>query len=168
MKEYKGVSPTIHPSVLICESADVVGDVIIGENSSVWYNAVLRGDMEGIVIGNHSNIQDGTVVHTHTGHPTTIGNFVTVGHNCILHGCTVGNGALIGMGAIVLDGAVIEDGALVAAGCVVPPGKVVPARHLAIGNPMVIKKELSAAAIDGNIINSKTYVELASEHKKIN
>lgn len=168
MKRYKDKEPIVDSSVLICESADVIGDVKIATNSSVWYNAVLRGDMAPISIGEYTNIQDGTVVHTHTGHPTIIGDYVTIGHNCILHGCTVENNALIGMGAIVLDGAVVQEGALVAAGCVVPPGKVVPARHLALGNPMVIKKELSEEAVKQNIINAETYVKLAKEHKEVN
>ncbi len=168
MKSYKGKSPIVDESVLICESADLIGDIEIGKDSSIWYNAVLRADMAEIRIGVGSNIQDGTVVHTNTNQPTHVGDNVTVGHNAILHGCTVGDNALIGMGAIVLDGAVVEEGALVAAGCVVPPGKVVPARHLALGNPMVIKKELSEKAVEANLFNSKTYVELAREHKKEN
>jgi len=168
MKSYKGIMPVIDESALICESADVIGDVVIKAGSSVWYNAVLRGDMAEIRIGENSNIQDGTVVHTHTNQPTYVGDYVTVGHNAILHGCTVKDNALIGMGAIILDGAVIEEGALVAAGCVVPPGKTVPARHLALGNPMVIKKELNEDAVKANIFNSETYVELAKEHKKVN
>lgn len=132
----KGVRPKIHPSAWIAPNATIIGDVEIGEESSVWFGAVLRGDVMPIRIGARTNIQDNAVVHVTGGRAsTTIGDDVTVGHSAIVHGCTVGNRCLVGMGSIVLDNAVIEDEVFVAAGSLVAPGARIASRSMAIGRP---------------------------------
>ncbi len=136
--------PEIAESAYIQQSAAVIGDVKIGEESSVWFNVVIRGDVNYIRIGNRTNVQDGSVIHvTHDTHPTFIGDDVTIGHNVTLHGCTIENRCLIGMGAVVLDGVVVGEDSMVAAGAVVAPGTRIPPRSLAIGAPARIKRSLS-------------------------
>lgn len=141
--ELEGVRPTIGERVYIAPGAHVIGKVTIGDDSSIWFNTVLRGDEEPIIIGARTSIQDGTVVHITQGlSQTNVGDDVTVGHSVILHGCTVGNRCLIGMGAILLDNAVIEDDAMVAAGSLVPPGMRVPSGTLVMGRPAKVVREL--------------------------
>ena len=141
---HKGVLPLLDKTVFLAPSACVIGDVHIGESSSIWFNVVIRGDVNSIRIGNRTNIQDGSVIHvTRETHPTVVGNDVTVGHSVTLHGCTVHDGCLIGIGAIVLDGAVIGPSSLVAAGSVVAPGTLIPPRSLAMGSPARVKRTLS-------------------------
>ncbi len=136
--------PEVADSAYIQQSAAVIGDVKIGKESSVWFNVVIRGDVNYIRIGNRTNVQDGSVIHvTHDTHPTLIGDDVTIGHNVTLHGCTIENRCLIGMGAVVLDGVVIGEDSMVAAGAVVAPGTRVPPRSLAIGAPARVKRSLS-------------------------
>ncbi len=132
---YKTIQPQLHDSVYVAPTAAVIGDVTAGENSSIWFGAVLRGDEVSITIGTRSNLQDGVIIHGDSGQDVVIGNDVTVGHGAILHGCVIEDGVLIGMGAVVLDGAVVEKGALVAAGAVVSPGKRVEANSLWAGIP---------------------------------
>ncbi|XMB67774.1 gamma carbonic anhydrase family protein [Mycoplasmatota bacterium zrk1] len=156
----------IHETVFIAEGAKVVGNVTIGKDSSVWFNVVIRSDMSYVQIGNGTNIQDLTCIHDNNNMPTIIGDNVTIGHNAIIHSATIKNSALIGMGAIVLDGAVVEEEALVGAGTVVPPGKVVPKRHLAIGNPMKILRELSDSELDDIVSNKDHYIRLTNLYKK--
>ena len=139
---YENHQPKLHPSVYIAPTACVIGDVELGEHSSVWFGAVLRGDEVAIRIGTRTNIQDGVIIHGDSGQDVHIGNDVTVGHGAIIHGCVIEDGALIGMGAVVLDGAVIESGALVAAGAVVSPGKRVGANTLWAGVPAKPLREL--------------------------
>lgn len=142
--EYKGTTPKLDTSVFLSPSACVIGDVQIGEGSSLWFNVIVRGDVNFIRIGKRTNIQDGTVVHvTRETHPTILGDDVTVGHNVTLHGCTVHDKCLIGIGAIVLDGAVIGASALVAAGSVVAPGTQVPPNSLVMGSPARVKRLLT-------------------------
>lgn len=136
-------SPAIHESAWIAPNAIVVGRVKIGAQSSVWFNVTIRGDVDDITIGERTNIQDGTVIHVDKDFPTTIGNNVTVGHNAILHGCTVEDEALIGIGSIVLNGAVIQTKAMVGAGAVVPPGMVVPSGSVVMGMPAKVRRELT-------------------------
>ncbi|TYP56101.1 gamma carbonic anhydrase family protein [Thermosediminibacter litoriperuensis] len=164
IQDFKGKRPYIHESCFIAPTADIIGDVTVGENSSVWHRAVLRGDINSIKIGANSNIQDGTVIHVADGHPVTIGNNVTVGHNAILHGCTIKDNALIGMGAIVLDGAVVGEGALVGAGSLVPEGREIPPYSLAVGIPAKVVRELTAEQIDKIKKNTEGYVELAKAY----
>lgn len=136
--------PKIEADAFVHQSAVIIGEVIIGSQSSIWPNTTLRGDDGLILIGEKTSIQDGTVIHCTEGmSETKIGNRVTVGHTVILHGCTVHDDALIGMGAIVLDNAVVESGAFVAAGTLVPPGKVVPAGMMVMGNPFKVIRPCS-------------------------
>ncbi len=133
---FQGVLPTVHPSCFLAAGSRVIGDVVLEENVSIWFNVVIRGDVERIRIGKNTNIQDNVVIHvTHFKNPTKVGENVTVGHSAVLHGCTVEDGALIGMNAVVLDRAVIGKGALVAAGAVVTPGTHIPDGMLAAGIP---------------------------------
>ena len=133
---YQDRLPRLGERVFVAPGAVVAGDVELGDDVSVWFGSVLRGDVHWIRVGAGTNIQDGAIVHvTHQRHPTTIGEGVVVGHQAVLHGCTVEDGALVGIGARVLDGAVVEAGAQVGAGAVVTPGHRVPAGHLALGVP---------------------------------
>lgn len=164
IKKFNGKSPIIGNDCLVFENSTLIGDVKIGNNVSIWPYVTLRGDMDYIVVGNFSNIQESSVIHTNTNTPTKIGSYVTIGHNAIVHGATVGDYCLIGMGSILLDGCIVEDGAVVAAGCVVPPGKVVPKNHLAVGNPMKIVKELDEESRRPFVENTMTYVELTKKY----
>jgi len=134
--------PDISPEAWVAPSADVIGTVRLAAGASVWFNAVLRGDNDWIEIGEGSNVQDGSVLHTDPGIPLRVGAGVTIGHKALLHACTVGDGSLIGNGAIVLDGAVIGRGCVVAAGALVPPGMSVPEGVVVMGSPAKVVREL--------------------------
>jgi carbonic anhydrase/acetyltransferase-like protein (isoleucine patch superfamily) len=143
----------------------VVGDVEIGERASVWFNAVVRGDTARVRIGARTNIQDGAVVHTDTGHPCVIGDDCTVGHLAMVHGCTIGNGCLIGMGAIVLSGAVIGAHSIVAASSLVPGGKEFPPRSLLVGSPASRVRDVTDEEVERLIEEGvQTYLRLAAEY----
>lgn len=148
--------------VFLAEGSRIVGDVEIGENSSVWYNAVIRGDANKIVIGENTNIQDNAVLHVSEDAPLMIGDNVTVGHGAILHGCTIGNNVLIGMGAIVLDGAVIEDNCMIGAGTLVTQNKVIPKGTLAYGNPVKVIRSLTEEEKDSILRSANNYSDEAS------
>lgn len=159
---FKGIMPRIHPSVLLADGCRIVGDVQIGEDSSVWYNTVIRGDVHFIVIGARTNVQDLCMLHvTHGTHPLVIGNEVTIGHSVTVHGCTLQNRCLIGVGAIVLDGAVVEEESMVAAGAVVTPGFVVPHGKLVGGVPARVLRELTDEEIADLAASAGRYVEYA-------
>jgi carbonic anhydrase/acetyltransferase-like protein (isoleucine patch superfamily) len=153
LRAFRGVLPEVHPTAYIDPSAQVIGDVTIGEDSSVWMNVVIRGDVHRIRIGRRTNIQDGSIVHVmRDTHPTTIGDEVTVGHAALLHGCTIENCCLIGMGAMLLNGATIGAESIVAAGTLVTEGTQIPARSLVMGRPGAVKRALKdeeIAAIRG-------------------
>ena len=157
--------PTVHPSAFLAHGAVVMGDVTLGEESSVWYGAILRGDMAPIVIGSHTNIQDGTIVHVDEGFPCTIGQRVGVGHRVILHGCTVEDDCLIGMGAILLNNVRIGTGSVVAAGAVIPEGMTVPPRSVVMGVPGRIVRQVDAALTERIAATWKHYVEQAKAHR---
>lgn len=165
IEEYKGIKPTISKTAKIFPSAVVAGNVILGDNVSIWYNATVRGDMAAVHIGDNTNVQDNAVIHTNTGHPTVIGKNVTIGHSAIVHACTVEDNALIGMGSVILDGACIGEGSLVGAGCLVPPNKIVPKHTLVVGNPMRIIRELTEDEIEGSKINADHYFHLMNDYK---
>ena len=173
VRPFKEIVPTIAASAYVDEQAAVIGDVVIGENSSVWPMVVIRGDVNHIRIGNYTNIQDGSVLHvTHAhpaapagGYPVTIGNEVTVGHNVTLHGCTIGDRSLIGMGAIVLDGAVIESEVLLGAGSLVPPNKVLESGYLWLGNPAKKIRPLTAAEREWFTYSARHYARLAETYR---
>lgn len=164
--EYEGKHPRIGQDVFIAPTAVVIGDVEIGDGASVWYGAVLRGDEGRIVIGRGSNVQDNAVIHTTPEIPTILKEDVTIGHGALLEGCTIENGAVIGMGAIVLHAAVIGQQAMVAAGGVVTPGTIIPPRTLAAGSPVVVKKELSGAALASVERSAQSYHKLSAHYLK--
>ena len=145
----KGKTPTLGRDVFVAPNATVIGDVVLGEESTVWFGTVLRGDVFPIRVGARTNVQDNAVVHVTGGKAsTTIGDDVTIGHLALIHGCTVGNRCLIGMGSILLDGAVIEDDCLVAAGTLVPPRMRIPAGSLVMGRPAKVIRALDAADLE--------------------
>ena len=137
-----------HPSVFIAEGAMIIGDVTIGEKSSVWFNCVLRGDLDRIEVGARTNIQDGAVVHMDKNYPAIIGDDVTIGHGAIIHGCTIEDGAMISMGAIILTGAKIGARGIVGAGAVVREGQEIPAESLVVGIPARIRRDVTAEELE--------------------
>lgn len=160
-----GRRPIVASSAFVAETAVLIGDVEIGEQASIWFGAVLRGDMGKIVVGAASNVQDNVVIHSEPDHATLIEPCVTIGHMAIIHGCTLGTGCLIGMGAIVLSGARIGAGSMIAAGSVVLERFVVPDGMLAAGNPARVKKRLDGRAerwLDGA---AESYVDLARRYR---
>jgi carbonic anhydrase/acetyltransferase-like protein (isoleucine patch superfamily) len=166
LRAFGGVAPRIDPSAFLATGCVVVGDVELGPGSSVWFGAVIRGDIHFIRIGARTNIQDQAVVHVTGGtHPTVIGDEVTVGHGAVLHGCTIKDRCLIGIGAIVLDGAVVGEEAMVGAGALVPPGMVVPPRVLVMGAPARVKRPLGAAEVEGFRASAAHYVEYAARYR---
>ena len=161
VRAHRGTTPTVAPSAYVDDSAQVIGDVHVGEASSIWMNAVVRGDVNVIRVGDRTNIQDTTVVHVmrDPSHPTILGDDVTVGHGAIIHGCTIENACLIGMGAILLNGAHIGEGSIVAAGPLVPEETRIPPRSLVMGSPGRVKRTLSDAEVASILQFSERYVE---------
>lgn len=157
--EFKGKRPTVHPTAWVAPSADVVGDVVLGEDVGVWFGAVIRGDNTTIPIGARSNIQEGAMLHSDPGSPLSVGVDCTIGHHAILHGCTVGDRVLIGMGAIVLNRAVIADECIVGAGALVTEGKTFPAGSLIVGSPARAVRVLDDAARAALRVSAAHYVE---------
>jgi carbonic anhydrase/acetyltransferase-like protein (isoleucine patch superfamily) len=148
LRRFRGILPTVDPSAYVDQSAQVIGDVHVGPESSVWMNAVIRGDVHRIRIGARTNIQDGSIVHVQTGtHPTTIGDEVTIGHGAIVHGCTIEDRCLIGMGAILLNGVSVGAESIVAAGSLLPEGFRVPPRSLVMGSPAKVRREVADADV---------------------
>ena len=165
IRPYGGKAPRLHGTAFVAETAVVIGDVELGEDSSVWFGSVLRGDIHSIRIGARTNIQDQSVVHVTGGtHPTCVGDDVTVGHRVTLHGCTIQDRCLIGMGSIVLDGAVIGEDSLVGAGSLVPPGMIVPPRKLALGAPARVKRDLTAAEIASFLASAQSYARRGKDY----
>lgn len=168
IRGFNGIEPRIAASAFIAETAAVIGDVVIGEDSSVWYSGVIRGDVNYVRIGDRTNIQDGAVVHvSRTGFdgPTIIGDEVTIGHAAVIHGCTIERGALIGINATVLDGAIIGEFSLVAAGSLVTPGTVIPPRSMVMGAPAKVKRPLTDEEVAELAEFWKSYVELLPEYR---
>jgi len=159
LRQYRGVSPRVHASAYVDDSAQVIGDVEIGAESSIWMNAVVRGDVHWIRIGARSNVQDCTVVHVmNRTHPTTIGSDVTIGHAAVIHGCTLAARVLVGMGAILLNGVTIGEDSIVAAGTLMTEGTTVPPRSLVMGSPGKVKRRLSDAEVASILQYSERYV----------
>lgn len=156
--KYDTLIPVIHAEALVAEDATVIGNVTLEQGVSVWFQAVLRGDNEPIRIGQHSNVQDGAVLHADPGFALTVGNGVTIGHQAMLHGCTIGDGSLIGIQAVVLNGAVIGKNCLVGAGAIVTEGKVFPDNSLILGAPAKVVRELTPEAIVNMQSNAQDYV----------
>ena len=156
LRPYKGTHPRVHATAFVDESAQVIGDVELGAESSVWMNCVLRGDVHRIRVGARSNVQDGTIVHVMNGtHPTTIGDDVTIGHAAIVHGCTLRDRILVGMGAILLHGVEVGEDSIVAAGSLLPEGLVVPPRSLVMGSPGKVRRQLS----DEDVASIRAYAD---------
>ena len=166
IKEFLGKSPAIHPSAYIVESADIIGDVTIGEESSVWFNVTIRGDVNKITIGNRSNIQDNVCIHVmnQTG-PTIIGDEVTIGHGAVVHGCTVKDRVLIGINATILDEAVIEPDVIIGAGTLVPPKKTLESGYLYMGSPAKAARKLSEEEIASIRKYSQNYVKYSRAYQ---
>ncbi len=157
--------PQIDPSAWIAPNATVIGDVSLAAGASVWWNAVLRGDNDPIAIGENTNIQDGSVLHTDEGVPLTLGRDITVGHMVMLHGCTVGDGSLIGIGSIVLNRAVIGRNCLIGANSLIPEGKVIPDRSLVMGSPGKVVRELTDEEVARLLYSARHYVDNALRYR---
>lgn len=171
IRSFKKTQPVFGNNVMVDEQAYVLGDVIVGDNCSIWPMAIIRGDMHQIRIGNNTSVQDGAVLHiTHKsdfnpeGYALTIGNDVTIGHNACLHGCTIGNEVLIGIGATVLDGANIPDQVVIGAGTLVPPGKQLDSGFLYVGSPCKKARPLSEKEKSFFKYSAGNYVKLKDEH----
>ena len=165
IKPFKGVIPRIHETAFITDDAIVIGDVDIGEDSSVWFGSILRGDVNYIRIGERTNIQDQTIIHVSSkGFPTIVEDEVTIGHRVTLHACHVERGCLIGIGAILMDGVRIGSQSLVGAGSLLTPGTQIPPRSLVIGSPARVKRELTAEELSSLDRSWRNYVELKSKY----
>ncbi|GAD87427.1 gamma carbonic anhydrase family protein [Nocardia asteroides] len=160
-----GFAPEIDDTAWIAPNATVIGRVSLAAEVGIWYSAVLRGDIEQITVGARTNIQDGCVLHADPGFPLTVGSGVSVGHNAILHGCTIGDDVLVGMGATVLNGAVIGAGSLIAANALIPEGAQIPPGSLVAGVPGKVRRELTEAQRDGIKLNAAVYVHSLSVHQ---
>lgn len=172
LRSYHGKTPQLGKDVYVDDAALVIGDVVLGEDSSVWPMTVIRGDVNSVRIGARTNIQDNSVLHvTHDGkfspggYTLTVGDDVTAGHRVILHACTVGNRCLIGMGAIIMDGAVLEDDVMLAAGSLVPGGKRLAAGYLYMGSPVKQVRELNAEELESLRYSAEHYVEVKNAHQ---
>ncbi|MEC9072800.1 MAG: gamma carbonic anhydrase family protein [Myxococcota bacterium] len=151
--------------VFVADTARVIGDVCLGDHTSIWYGAVVRGDVHHVRIGDRVNIQDLSVVHVTAGrYPTIVHDDVTVGHRAVLHGCTIHQGALVGMGAVVMDQAVVGEWAMVGAGALVPPGAVIPPRTLAVGSPARVRRDLNQEELDWLTYSAEHYRKLAQTY----
>lgn len=157
--------PQIHADAFIAENASVIGDVTVGEGSSVWYGTVIRGDVSPIRIGKHSNIQDNSVLHTDLGLTLKIGDHVTIGHSCIVHGAVIHGNAIIGMGSILLNGSIIGKNTILGAGSLVTEGKTIPDGELWMGRPAKFVRKLSEEEIQRISWSSEHYVDYAKKHK---
>ncbi|MFI5351015.1 MAG: gamma carbonic anhydrase family protein [Elusimicrobiota bacterium] len=165
IRSFDGTSPKLHPTAFVHDSAEVIGRVALGEGASVWPGCVLRGDIDRIVIGAGSNVQDLTVIHTRDGHPTIVGKGVTVGHRAILHGCRIGDRTLIGMGAIIME-ASVGPRCVIGAGALITAGMKIPAESLVLGAPAKVRRKLTAAELRELAASERMYRSLAKRHAK--
>jgi len=160
--------PSIHETAFVAPSCDIIGDVKIGAYSSLWFQCVVRGDVNSIVIGDHTNIQDSSTLHvTRKKFPLKVGNEVTVGHRVMLHGCTIGNRVLVGMGSIIMDGAQVGDQCMIGAGSLVTQGKVIPSGSLVLGSPAKVVRPLKEEELKFMVQSAKNYVETAEEYRSL-
>lgn len=162
--KYKNYSPIIAPNVFLAPNCTVIGGCTIEEACSIWFNAVIRADVNEIKIGRNTNIQDGCVLHCDHDYGVSIGSNVTIGHNAIIHGCKIGNNCLIGMGATILDGAVIGDNCIIGANSLITSGKQIPAGSLALGSPAKVARELTLEEIESIRQSVAGYVTLSKEY----
>ena len=165
IRDFNSVTPKVHETAFVAPNSTVIGDVVIGANSTIWYNAVLRGDIASIVVGDNTNIQEGCILHCKKGADVKIGSHVTIGHGAILHSCHIGNNTLIGMGAIVLDDSEIGNNCLIAAGSVVTSRTKMPAGSLIAGSPAEIKRVLTEQEILDIKSNANEYINLLKFYK---
>ncbi|MCD6409497.1 MAG: gamma carbonic anhydrase family protein [Candidatus Verstraetearchaeota archaeon] len=164
IRMFKGKKPIIDPSAFIDETALIIGDVTIHREVSLWPFTVIRGDIEPIEIGAETNVQDHTVVHTDPGYPTRIGERVTIGHRCVIHGCTVEDEVIIGMGAVLLTGSRVRRRCIIGAGAVVREGQEIPEGSIAVGVPAKIVRTVTEKDVERILNNAKSYLELARRH----
>lgn len=165
MRKIDGSQTRIHITSFVARSADVVGDVEIGEEANVWFQAVIRGDVERIRIGARTNIQDGCIIHADEGFPCLIDAEVTVGHRCVIHGAQIGRRVLVGMGAVVMNGAKIGDESIIGAGALVPQNREIPPRSLVLGAPAKIVRTLTEDEVANIAQSAAHYVDIAQEYK---
>ncbi|MCW2778223.1 MAG: gamma carbonic anhydrase family protein [Frankiales bacterium] len=161
-----GRVPDVDPSAWVADTARVVGAVTLGEQVSVWYSAVLRGDGDSITVGARTNLQDGAVLHADPGFPLVVGAGVSVGHATVLHGCTVEDDVLVGMGAVVMNGARIGTGSMIGAGALVSPGTVVPPGSLVVGTPGKVRRETTGQERELIALNATVYLDLVAQHRQ--
>lgn len=161
---FKGINPALGEGVFIAPSADIIGKVILGKNVNIWYQCVARGDVNSITVGENTNVQDLSMLHVTKDFPLIIGKNVSIGHSVTVHGCIIGESCLIGMGAVIMDGAEIGENCVVAGGSVVPPGKKYPPRSMIMGNPAVVKRELTAEEATQYANHYKAYVRYKDEY----
>ncbi|MEK6733645.1 MAG: gamma carbonic anhydrase family protein [Pseudomonadota bacterium] len=163
---YKGILPKIHSKAFIAPSSSIIGDVTIGEGSGIWFNCVLRGDVEPITVGKNTNIQDGSVIHcTRGGGKTIIGDHVTIGHKALIHACILEDECFVGMGAILMDNVVVETGGMVAAGSLVTPNKRIRKGEIWAGNPAKFFRLLTKEEADFIMISANNYLKHVQEYK---
>ena len=166
LRPFLGIMPTIAASTFIDETAVVIGDVVIGSESSVWFNTVIRGDVHYIRIGHRTNVQDLCLLHvTHDTHPLILGDDVTVGHHAVLHGCTIKDRVLIGMGTVIMDGAIIENDCVVAAGSLITERTHVPANSLVLGSPARVKRALTESELAWIKASAQNYIQYAGKYR---
>jgi len=170
---FEGKTPEIHESVFVAVSADIIGEVALSEGVSIWNNTTLRADINQIRIGKYTNVQDGSVIHVDRRRPdepgwglANIGEYVTIGHNAIIHACTIEDCCLIGMGSIILDGAVIGKGSIIGAGALVPPHAKIPPFSMVLGTPGKVVKTLLEESLQDRLFHAKSYHEIANKYKK--
>ncbi len=163
--QHQNEAPTIHSDAYVAPNATIIGNVTIKENASIWYNVVLRGDYNRIEIGEYTNVQDNSVLHISHKYPTTLGQYITVGHNAIVHACTVGDNCLIGMGSIILDGAKIGKNTIIGAGAMVTAEKEIPSGVLVLGSPGKVVRKLTDEEIQGIRDSALKYADYGRDHK---
>ncbi|WP_342598039.1 gamma carbonic anhydrase family protein [Psychrobacillus sp. FSL H8-0483] len=164
---YKGKTPELEPSVFVAPGAKIIGEVQVGEESTIWFNAVLRGDEGSITIGKRCSIQDNSTIHLFEDAPVVIEDEVTVGHNVILHGCKVGKRSIIGMGSTILDHAEIGEECIIGANTLIPPGKKIPPRSLVVGSPGKVVRELTDKDLELIQLSIDTYVQKGYDYREI-
>jgi carbonic anhydrase/acetyltransferase-like protein (isoleucine patch superfamily) len=165
IRTFQGITPTIPQSCFVEDTGVVIGDVVMGEDCSVWFHAVIRGDVNYIRIGNRTNVQDHCMLHvTHDTHPLIIGKEVTIGHSVVLHGCTINDRVLIGMGTIIMDGAVIGEDSVVGAGALVTEGTIVPPKSLILGSPAKVKRPVTGKELTWIKESASNYVKYARQY----
>jgi carbonic anhydrase/acetyltransferase-like protein (isoleucine patch superfamily) len=165
IRTYKGIKPKIAATAFIEASAQVIGDVEIGEQSSVWFNCVIRGDVYHVRVGHSTNIQDGTIIHVTNGRfPTIIGNYVTVGHGVMLHGCRIKDRSLLGIGSIILDDVEVGEESFIAAGSLITPGTVIPPRSMVMGSPARVRRQVTEEEIARIDIHWRHYIEYKNNY----